>query len=129
MSDWYEPHSFQLVKLLLLTASLANLAASVLALVCQAVEGSRRVWYGHPTPLLLVEAGLTLALLLLLLMVVLGRREGLLQQEQALSLGVAMVGLGLVSWTIGEHYRRERQVGRGWGALREANNNKKVTQI
>ena len=73
VSSWYSPHSFHLVKLLLLTVSLANLASSLLCLLCHCLPGSRHFWCGHPTPLLLVEGGLTLALLLLLLMMVLGR--------------------------------------------------------
>ena len=122
VSNWYEPHYFQLVKLLLLTVSLANLAASLLALVCHLLPCTSNAWLvtasllslstsrcGHPTPLLLVEASLTLALLLLLLMAVLGRQAGLVGQQEVLLLGAVMLVVGLVSWQIGEHYKEERK--------------------
>ena len=123
VSNWYEPHYFQLVKLLLLTVSLANLAASLLALVCHLLPCTSNAWLvtvcllslsisrcGHPTPLLLVEASLTLALLLLLLMAVLGRQAGLVGQQEVLQLGAVMLIVGIVSWQIGEHYKEERRV-------------------
>jgi len=110
VSNWYEPHYFQLVKLLLLTVSLANLAASLLALVCHLLPCTSNTWCGHPTPLLLVEASLTLALLFLLLMAVLGRQAGLVGQQEVLLLGAVMLVVGLVSWQIGEHYKEERKI-------------------
>jgi len=110
VSNWYEPHYFQLVKLLLLTVSLANLAASLLALVCHLLPCTSNAWCGHPTPLLLVEASLTLALLLLLLMAILGRQAGLVGQQEVLLLGAVMLVVGLVSWQIGEHYKEERKI-------------------
>ena len=110
VSAWYEPHAFQLVKLLLLTVALANLVAALLALLCHGLPCTGRVWCGHPTPLLLVEAALTLALLLLLLMLVLGRRGGLLGQQEAGWLAAVMFGIGFASWIIGDHYREERRV-------------------
>ena len=114
VSSWYSPHSFQLVKLLLVTVSLALLVTCSLALLCQGLESwSRRVWCGHPTPLLLVEASLTLALLLLLLMLVLGRQDGLLGQGQALHLGLGMLGVGTLGWLVGGHYTEERRVSQG----------------
>ena len=120
VSNWYEPHYFQLVKLLLLTVSLANLAASLLALVCHLLPCTSNAWLvkasllslsrcGHPTPLLLVEASLTLALLLLLLMAILGRQTGLVGQQEVLLLGAVMLIIGIVSWQIGEHYKEERK--------------------
>jgi len=123
VSNWYEPHYFQLVKLLLLTVSLANLAASLLALVCHLLPCTSNAWLvtasllslstsrcGHPTPLLLVEASLTLALLLLLLMAILGRQAGLVGQQEVLVLGAVMLIVGIVSWQIGEHYKEERKI-------------------
>jgi len=123
VSNWYEPHYFQLVKLLLLTVSLANLAASLLALVCHLLPCTSNAWLvtaslsslsncrcGHPTPLLLVEASLTLALMLLLLMAVLGRQTGLVGQQEVLLLGALMLIVGIVSWQIGEHYKEERKI-------------------
>ena len=125
VSNWYEPHHFQLVKLLLLTVSLANLAASLMALICHLLPCTSNTWFvkktylltpapssrcGHPTPLLLVEASLTLALLLLLLMAILGRQAGLVGQQEVLHLGAAMLIIGVVSWQIGEHYKEERKV-------------------
>ena len=122
VSNWYEPHYFQLVKLLLLTVSLANLAASLLALVCHLLPCTSNAWLvtasllslstsrcGHPTPLLLVEASLTLALMLLLLMAVLGRQAGLVGQQEVMLLGALMLIVGIVSWQIGEHYKEERK--------------------
>jgi len=110
VSNWYEPHYFQLVKLLLLTVSLANLAASLLALVCHLLPCTSNAWCGHPTPLLLVEASLTLALVLLLLMAILGRQAGLVGQQEVLLLGAVMVTVGIISWQIGEHYKEERKI-------------------
>merc|ERR1719209_1562662 len=110
VSNWYEPHYFQLVKLLLLTVSLANLAASLLALVCHLLPCTSNAWCGHPTPLLLVEASLTLALMLLLLMAILGRQAGLVGQKEVLLLGAVMVTVGIISWQIGEHYKEERKI-------------------
>merc|ERR1712192_5749 len=110
VSNWYEPHYFQLVKLLLLTVSLANLAASLLALVCHLLPCTSNAWCGHPTPLLLVEASLTLALMLLLLMAVLGRQAGLVGQQEVMLLGALMLIVGIVSWQIGEHYKEERKI-------------------
>lgn len=60
--------------------------------------------------MLLVEASLTLALLLLLLMAILGRQAGLVGQQEVLHLGAAMLIIGVVSWQIGEHYKEERKV-------------------
>ena len=60
--------------------------------------------------MLLVEASLTLALLLLLLMAILGRQAGLIGQQEVLHLGAAMLIIGVVSWQIGEHYKEERKV-------------------
>ena len=60
--------------------------------------------------MLLVEASLTLALLLLLLMAILGRQAGLVGQQEVLHLGTAMLIIGVVSWQIGEHYKEERKV-------------------
>jgi len=60
--------------------------------------------------LLLVEASLTLALLLLLLMAILGRQAGLVGQQEVLHLGAAMLIIGVVSWQIGEHYKEERKI-------------------
>ena len=60
--------------------------------------------------MLLVEASLTLALLLLLLMAILGRQAGLVGQQEVLHLGAAMLIIGVVSWHIGEHYKEERKV-------------------
>ena len=60
--------------------------------------------------MLLVEASLTLALLLLLLMAILGRQAGLVGQQEVLHLGAAMLIIGGVSWQIGEHYKEERKV-------------------
>ena len=60
--------------------------------------------------MLLVEASLTLALLLLLLMAILGRQAGLVGQQEVLPLGAAMLIIGVVSWQIGEHYKEERKV-------------------
>jgi len=123
VSNWYEPHYFQLVKLLLLTVSLANLAASLLALICHLLPCTSNAWLvtasslslatfrcGHPTPLLLVEASLTLALMLLLLMAILGRQAGLVGQKEVLLLGAVMVTVGIISWQIGEHYKEERKI-------------------
>ena len=45
VSNWYEPHHFQLVKLLLLTVSLANLAASLMALICHLLPCTRNTWF------------------------------------------------------------------------------------
>jgi len=122
VSNWYEPHYFQLVKLLLLTVSLANLAASLLALICHLLPCTSNAWLvtvsllslstfrcGHPTPLLMVEASLTLALMLLLLMAVLGRQAGLVGQQEVMLLGALMLIVGIVSWQIGEHYKEERK--------------------
>ena len=60
--------------------------------------------------MLLVEASLTLALLLLLLMAILGRQAGLVGQQEVLHLGTAMLIIGVVSWQIGDHYKEERKV-------------------
>ena len=60
--------------------------------------------------MLLVEASLTLALLLLVLMAILGRQAGLVGQQEVLHLGAAMLIIGVVSWQIGEHYKEERKV-------------------
>ena len=59
--------------------------------------------------MLLVEASLTLALLLLLLMAILGRQAGLVGQQEVLHLGAAMLIIGVI-WQIGEHYKEERKV-------------------
>ena len=45
VSNWYEPHHFQLVKLLLLTVSLANLAASLMALICHLLPCTSNTWF------------------------------------------------------------------------------------
>ena len=113
VSGWYEPHTYQMVKLIIITVSVLNLATSFLALFCHMLYScglNSTFWLCHPTPLLLVEGGLTLALVKMLVMIFLGRQSGLMGVQDMMMVGLYMVMLISVSWVVGEHFQREKKI-------------------
>ena len=113
VSGWYEPHTYQMVKLIIITVSLINLSTSFLALFCHMFYScgcNSSFWLCHPTPLLLVEGGLTLALVKTLIMIFLGRQSGLMGTQDMLMMGMYMLILVTISWVVGEHFQREKKI-------------------
>eukprot|EP00092_Neocalanus_flemingeri_P018803 GFUD01020361.1.p1 GENE.GFUD01020361.1~~GFUD01020361.1.p1 ORF type:complete len:250 (-),score=72.05 GFUD01020361.1:178-927(-) len=113
VSGWYEPPTYQMVKLIIITVSLLNLSASFLALFCHMLYScgnTSSFWLCHPTPLLLVEGGLTLALAQTVIMIFLGRQSGLMDTQQMMMVGLYMIMLMTVSWVVGEHYQAEQKI-------------------
>merc|ERR1719347_1038 len=84
VSGWYEPHTYQVVKLIIITVAILNLVASSLALFTHMLYSfglNSTFWLCHPTPLLLVEGELTLAFIKMIIMIFLGRKSGLMGTE------------------------------------------------
>ena len=113
VSGWYEPHTYQIVKLIIITVSILNMVASSLALFSHMLYScghNSTFWLCHPTPLLLVEGGLTLAFVQMIIMIFLGRQSGLMGTQDMLMAGIYMVLLISVSWVVGEHFQKEKKL-------------------
>ena len=113
VSGWFEPHTYQMVKLIIITVSFINLLVTVLALFSQLLYScghNPSFWLCYPTPLLLVEAGLTLAMIKTFIMIFLGRQSGLMSTKDMLVATFYMMILVSVSWIIGEHFQREKKM-------------------
>merc|ERR1719369_1122060 len=113
VSGWYETPTYQMVKLMVITVSLINLSTSFLAVFCHLLYScghNSSFWLCHPTPLMLVEGGLTLTLVMAVVMIFLGRQSGLMVTQEMMMVGLYMLILIFMSWIIGEHYQQEKEL-------------------
>jgi len=114
VSDWFQPHVYQIIKLTIVIVSLMACLACTLVWFGQSSYScgfSPSFWLCHPTPLLLVELSLMITMCHALLMMFLGSPlvSGLMGTTGMIQLTVYFSALMLAYSNVSNHYKIEKE--------------------
>ena len=115
VSSWFQPHVYQMIKLTVLTVSLISVLTCTLAVMGQSLYSCGHTptfWLCHPTPLLLVELSLMLAMAQVMVIMFLGSPlvSGLMDAGAMTKIAIYFMILMMIFSLVGNHYKEEKRI-------------------
>ena len=115
VSSWFQPHVYQMVKLTIVSVSLISVLTCTLAVMGQSLYSCGHTpsfWLCHPTPLLLVELSIMLAMSQVMVIMFLGSPmvSGLMDAGAMTKMAIYFMILMMIFSLVGNHYKEEKRI-------------------